>query len=62
MESIRRLWKSLRALLPRKPRTTETVRYGWECPECHENRMDWLAWIDDETVQCGGCGTFYVPV
>ena len=61
IESVRQLWENLRASLPRELRQ-ETVRYGWECPECHENRMDWLAWRDDEMVQCGSCSTFYVPV
>jgi len=35
------------------------------CPECGEDRIDWLVWNnsadDDETVTCQSCQTVYVP-
>jgi len=35
------------------------------CPECGEDRIDWLVWNnrtdDDETVTCSTCQTVYVP-
>ena len=41
---------------------TDTVSECDACPNCGENRMDWLAWQDEgEYVRCGICGTEYVP-
>ena len=37
------------------------VHPGQECPQCRENRMDYLVWIDDEHVGCATCGTVYEP-
>ena len=35
------------------------------CPECGEDRVDWLVWNnstdDDETVTCQSCQMVYVP-
>jgi ribosomal protein S27E len=32
------------------------------CPECGENRVDYLVWDEDgEYVTCATCGTVYVP-
>jgi hypothetical protein len=35
------------------------VRFG--CPVCHERRIDYLEWVDDEVVRCASCGAHYVP-
>lgn len=40
----------------------DIVPTGAECPECGENRVDWLVWDDDcEIVTCTTCGAEYVP-
>lgn len=31
------------------------------CPNCGENRSDFLVWLDDEFVQCASCGHMYQP-
>ena len=32
------------------------------CPNCEEQRMDWLIWDDDGwEVKCHTCGTVYTP-
>ncbi len=31
------------------------------CPKCDENRIDWLAWVDEDTVECTTCATRYTP-
>ena len=32
------------------------------CPNCHEERVDWLVWDEDgETVTCWRCGATYDP-
>lgn len=32
------------------------------CPQCDEDRQDWLVWIGDGTeVHCESCGTSYTP-
>jgi predicted RNA-binding Zn-ribbon protein involved in translation (DUF1610 family) len=32
------------------------------CPDCGENRIDWLAWDENgEFVTCTSCGCVYVP-
>lgn len=33
-----------------------------ECPCCYENRIDWLAWDDEEMVHCESCGNVYDPM
>jgi len=38
----------------------DTVLADWGC-ECGERRVDWLIWINDETVQCQTCGAEYQP-
>ena len=38
----------------------DTVPADWGC-ECGERRVDWLIWINDETVQCQTCGAEYQP-
>lgn len=37
----------------------ERVRPGDECPQCGENDIDYLVWIDDERVRCDSCGPVY---
>lgn len=39
----------------------DVVPMGAECPECGENRVDWLEWLDEERVECTVCGTIYQP-
>lgn len=39
----------------------ERVRPGNECPECGEDDIDSLVWIDDERVRCESCGHVYEP-
>jgi hypothetical protein len=31
------------------------------CPQCGEDRIDYLVWIDDDQVRCDRCGTVYEP-
>lgn len=31
------------------------------CPRCGESRLDWLDWLDDDTVRCASCGHEYQP-
>jgi Zn ribbon nucleic-acid-binding protein len=38
------------------------VEPGEACPKCGERDADRLVWIDDDTVQCGSCGTKYRPL
>jgi phage FluMu protein Com len=61
IKAIREYWQRMRAKCPRSMAAIDTVRREWVCPKCGENRMDWLAWRDDETVQCGTCGMKYQP-
>ena len=37
----------------------ERVSADEQCPNCHENRMDYLVWQDDETIKCASCGCEY---
>jgi hypothetical protein len=37
----------------------ETVADTYRCPECGENRLDWLTWIEGDTVRCQACETVY---
>ncbi len=38
------------------------VGEGARCPQCGENRMDYLAWDKDfEQVTCQTCGKVYTP-
>ena len=39
----------------------DTVDAVWGCPECGERRVDWLIWLNDQTVQCQTCGSEYRP-
>ena len=39
----------------------EVVDDGDECPGCGEFRVDYLVWVDDDTVRCTTCGTEYQP-
>ncbi|HET6844930.1 MAG TPA: hypothetical protein VFK06_25085 [Candidatus Angelobacter sp.] len=34
---------------------------GFPCPRCGDDRVDFLAWLDDEFVQCASCGWTYRP-
>jgi rubredoxin len=34
---------------------------SFKCPVCGERRMDWLAWVDDETLECSVCHARYRP-
>jgi len=36
-----------------------TVDDGFGCPDCGERRVDWLPWIDDDTIECQTCGAQY---
>jgi rubredoxin len=29
------------------------------CPVCHERRMDYLVWTDDEWIKCISCGIIF---
>jgi len=43
-------------------RDTELVAQHNACPQCGEDRQDWLVWDEDgETVTCGTCGCQYTP-
>lgn len=43
-------------------RHVEEVAPAEGCPNCGEQRMDWLVWDDDcEAVTCQTCGTVYTP-
>lgn len=38
----------------------ELVDEEWECPNCHERRMDWLIPSEDgDTATCQACGFVY---
>lgn len=39
----------------------ENVAPQMGCPNCHETRVDFLVWLDDDTVECTKCGTTYKP-
>ena len=34
---------------------------GPHCPNCGEDGIDSLVWLDDEKVRCDSCGTVYDP-
>jgi len=36
----------------------DRVAPGFACPQCHEDRADWLV-SDDGVVRCATCGTCY---
>ena len=45
------------------PRSTELVARDFACPDCHERRMDRLAWqADGERVTCITCRKVYKPL
>jgi hypothetical protein len=35
---------------------SDLVPPGLGCPVCHERRMDYLLWTDDEWITCSNCG------
>lgn len=37
----------------------EIVLEGHECPDCKENRVDYLVWIDYNDVECQSCKNVY---
>lgn len=37
----------------------ELVDDKYRCPSCGENRLDWLIWIEGDTVRCEACGQEY---
>jgi len=40
----------------------EMVDEKFACPNCGEQKMDWLIWDEDaDTVKCQSCGTVYDP-
>lgn len=41
----------------------ELVPWDSRCPECDEQRMDWLVWVSDESdeVECTTCHNIYTP-
>ena len=40
----------------------DRVAQGSACPNCFEDRVDWLVWTDGgETVICASCGIAYNP-
>ena len=41
--------------------TQDAVSVTAGCPCCKERRVEWLVWLDDESVRCETCGKRYVP-
>lgn len=37
----------------------ELVADKYRCLSCGENRLDWLVWIEGDTVRCQACGNEY---
>jgi hypothetical protein len=37
----------------------ERVPDCWACPNCNEDRIDWLLIEDDDVVDCATCGQGY---
>jgi len=35
---------------------------GRACPQCGEDDIDRLVWIDDDRVRCANCGTVFHPI
>jgi len=53
-------WDKMYIRTSRVVREVETVPDGQECPNCNEDRVDALVWIDDgEQVECLTCGHVY---
>ncbi|HZT79163.1 MAG TPA: hypothetical protein VFA26_02995 [Gemmataceae bacterium] len=46
---------------PLDPNDYEWVSAGCQCPQCGEDDIDQLVWIDDDRVRCDHCGTVYKP-
>jgi rubredoxin len=46
---------------PLDPNDYERVSAGCQCPQCGEDDIDHLVWLDDEKVRCTSCGTVYDP-
>jgi uncharacterized Zn finger protein len=42
-------------------RTENCVEPDQACPECGEDYIDSLIWLDDEKVECQSCGKVYFP-
>jgi len=40
----------------------DSVDKSSECPNCGEDRVDYLVWQDDEIVQCTACKHTYNPL
>ncbi len=38
----------------------EYVDPQYACPTCGERRLDWLVWIEGDTVRCQTCKTEYI--
>jgi transcription elongation factor Elf1 len=39
----------------------ELVTEIFKCPVCGEHRLDWLKWVNDETLECATCHMRYWP-
>ncbi len=39
----------------------DRVAAAFGCPQCGEDRVDRLAWLDETTVRCAACGAEYQP-
>jgi hypothetical protein len=46
--------------LPTNP-NLDQVDEAFGCPTCHNQNVDELVWLDDETVKCTRCLTEYQP-
>lgn len=44
-----------------QPPDPNKVAPCFACPNCGEDDVDSLVWIDDEQVRCARCGTVYHP-
>ena len=39
----------------------DRVAAAFACPQCGEDRVDHLAWLDETTVRCTACAVEYQP-
>jgi hypothetical protein len=39
----------------------DRVPTGCKCPDCGEDDVDLLEWVDEECVCCASCGSVYAP-
>ncbi|KKM81400.1 hypothetical protein LCGC14_1330140 [marine sediment metagenome] len=56
--------KGNRITMPKKPMVMdELVADEVACPQCREQRMDWLVWQGDDgvNIQCATCNHIYQP-